>query len=196
MKRKHTGTPSHLPPLDHGASRHLDTPRRPQQNPLQCARGCNHHSRGGRPLNGDPYPRRPHAATSLLTTHDGTHRPYPVAGHRHLRSPQPPHANLPTQVGGHLRGPPPRPPRPQTHPPHPPHGERDSLGAKCHPQPGFVGARHARKPAGSGGHQGDPIDPAIADTNHTPQHPTRLKHLLGIPRLQHSHPQTMPPPPP
>ena len=95
--RNHSGTPSHLPPLDHRTHLHLDTTSRPPPPPPHRSRGCHHHTKEGELHNGEPCLRRPHAHTQLVNTHDGRYRPHSVARHHHhLPRPQRPHTHLAT----------------------------------------------------------------------------------------------------
>ena len=95
--RNHSGTPTHLPPLDHRTHLHLDTTSRPPPAPPHRPRGCHHHTKEGELHNGEPCLRRPHAHTRLFNTHYGRCRAHPVARHHHhLRRPQRPHTHLAT----------------------------------------------------------------------------------------------------
>ena len=61
--------------------------------------------------------------------------------------------------------------------------------------PGLWAYATPESPEGSGEHQGQPIHPANPDPNPTSQHPTRLHHLVGIPRPRHCHLRARDPPP-
>ena len=120
----------------------------------------------------------------------------PMASHRHhLPRPQRPHTYLETKLGGDPWGPPPGTPRTQAYPPHPPPGARSSPSTTRHTQPGVMGIRDTHEPTSSRGHQDRTIHPASPEPNPTPQHPTRLHHLVGILRPMSPHPPTSPPPP-
>ena len=73
--------------------------------------------------------------------------------------------------------------------------QQNSPGATLHAHPAVLGIRHAQKPTSSGGDQGHPIHPASPDPNPTPQHPTRLHHIVGISRPKQPHPPNQAPPP-
>ena len=195
MGRNHTRAPGHPPPLDHRAHHHLGTTDGPPPPPPHRPRRCHDHTHGGRPRNSSPRPRCPHTPASIVGTYDGTSRPNPMASHRrHLTGTQRPHTHLAATVGGHPGGPPPRTPRAHTHPAHPTPDTRSRPSTTRHTRPGSMGVRHTQKPTSSGGHQDRPIHPASPDPNPAPQHPTRLHHLVGIPRPRHPHSPTGGPP--
>ena len=195
MGRNHTGPPGHPPPLDHRAHHHLGTTDGPPPPPPHRPRRCHNHTHGGRPRNSSPRPRRPHTPASIVGTYDGTSRPHPMASHRHhLPRPQRPHTHLAATVGGHPGGPPPRTPRAHAHPPQPTPDTRSTLSTTRHTPPRIMGVRHTHKPTSSRGHQDRVIHPAGPDPNPAPQHPTRLHHLVDIPRPRHPQPPTAPPP--
>ena len=195
MGRNHTRAPGHPPPLDHRAHHHLGTTDGPPPPPPHRPRRCHNHTHGGRPRNSSPRPRRPHTPASIVGTYDGTSRPHPMASHRHhLPRPQRPHTHLAATVGGHPGGPPPRTPRAHAHPTHPTPGTGSRPSTTRHTQPGSMGVRHTHRPTSRGGHQDCPIHPASPDPNPATQHPTRLHHLVGIPRPRHPQPPTRGPP--
>ena len=196
MGRNHTGAPGHPPPIDHRAHHHLGTTDGPPPPPPHHPRGCHNHTNGGRPSNSSPHPHRPHTPASIVGTYGGTSRPHPMASHRHhLPHPQRPHTHLAATVGGHPGGLPPRTPRAHAHPPHPSPGTRSRPSTTRHTHPGIMGVHRTHKPTSSGGHQDRPIHPASPDPDPSPQHRTRLHHLVGIPRPGHPHPPTRGPPP-
>ena len=150
---------------------------------------------GGRHCNSSPRPRRPHTPASIVGTYGGTSGPRPMASHRHhLPHPQRPHTHLAATVGGHPGKPHPRTPRAHAHPPHPTPHTRSRRSTTRHTHPGIMGVGNTHKPTSSRGHQDRPIHPASPDPDPAPQHPTRLHHLVGIPRPRHPHPPIRAPP--
>ena len=118
-----------------------------------------------------------------------------MASHRHhLPRPQRPHTHLAATMGGHPGGPPRKAPRAHAHPPHPTPDTRSRPSTTRHTHPGSMGVRNTHKPTSSRGHQDHPIHPASPEPRPAPQHPTRLHHLVGIPRPRHPHPPTGGPP--
>ena len=194
--RNHTRAPGHPPALNHRIHQYLGTTGRPPPPPPHHPRKCRHHTNGARLPKGSPRPRHPHTPTNINGIHDSATGPHCMASHRHhLPRPQRPNTHLATKVGGHPWGPPPGTPRTHAHPPHPPSGARSSPSTTRHTQPGVMGIRDPHEPTSSGGHQDRTILPASPDPNPTPQHPTRLHHLVGMSRPRGPPPATSPPPP-
>ena len=120
-----------------------------------------------------------------------------MASHRHhLPRTQRPHTHLATKIGRHSWGPRPGTPRTHAHPPHPPPGARSSSSTTRRTHLGVMGIHHTDEPTSSVGHQDRTIHQASPDPNPTPQHLTRLHHLVAISGPRRPHPPTSPAPPP